>query len=265
MKKVEKKESKKVETKSNNSSKKVSKSKKKNKFVICLIVIVVLVIIIACVYKMILNRQKSRASESVEILIGAIQAGDKTTIEQYLKYPIDGSNEEEEDMEEDESYVENQENESYSNEANNSSNVNESSNGTNLLSDSETDINDDREMLRILTQNLTYNVTNVDANFKNATVTVEITNKNIGEVINATLIYAIQNAFNINNNEEESQKDYIKNLINSDSIKTTTTPVVFNLVKENGQWKIDVDKTELTNAVWPGLIETINRFSALQD
>ena len=96
---------------------------------------------------------------------------------------------------------------------------------------------------------MTYNIVDTKADFKNATVTVEITNKNIGQVITAALFKTLQDAFSSKDTNQDSINSYIKDLIDSDSIESKTTTITFNLVKEKGNWKVNANKEELTNAV----------------
>ena len=207
---------------------------------------------------MMLNHQKSTANMTVETLIGAIQSGDKATINEYLENVENTSSNENsiisEDSDDDESNsaivnYENSPNETNENSENmflagnteNTTNTNtENTTNTNTetknntvkkSTTNESKLENDDETIRMFSKKMSYNIVDTKADFKNATVTVEITNKNIGQVITAALFKTLQDAFSSKDTNQDSINSYIKDLIDSDSIESKTTTITFNLVK----------------------------------
>ena len=224
-----------------------------------------------------LNKQATTASQAVEGVLGAIQDGDNKTISEYLNDSNNQITENTSANEEDESEDGGKEaknefkidsntaiidytNEEAKNNAEKNNNEKNDAENNSTKKDEKNEDNDN-ELLTMFSQKMTYDIKDVKANFNTATVTVDITNKNVGQVVTASLVKALQNMFNPASQSEYKVDDFAKELINSDTIESKTTSVTFNLTKENGKWKIDVNKNALSEAVWPGLTEAINSFS----
>lgn len=139
-------------------------------------------------------------------------------------------------------------------------------------SDEVTDGNeedDDNKTALIMLKNLNYEVVDTDIGFKNCTITLNVSNKDIKTVfskyISNLFSLAISSAFGQITEEELNQKaeETLEKEYNSDEVETVTNPLTLNLVKENGKWNVDFDKTELLNAVLPGYTEVIESLSSI--
>lgn len=139
-------------------------------------------------------------------------------------------------------------------------------------SDEVTDGNeedDDNKTALIMLKNLNYEVVDTDIGFKNCTITLNVSNKDIKTVfskyISNLFSLAISSAFGQITEEELNQKaeETLEKEYNSDEVETVTNPLTLNLVKENGKWKVEFDKTELLNAVLPGYTEVIESLSSI--
>ena len=118
-------------------------------------------------------------------------------------------------------------------------------------------------------KNLNYEVVDTDIGFKNCTMTLNVSNKDIKTVfskyISNLFSLAISSAFGQITEEELNQKaeETLEKEYNSDEVETVTNPLTLNLVKENGKWNVEFDKTELLNAVLPGYTEVIESLSSI--
>ena len=139
-------------------------------------------------------------------------------------------------------------------------------------SDEVTDGNeedDDNKTALIMLKNLNYEVVDTDIGFKNCTITLNVSNKDIKTVfskyISNLFSLAISSAFGQITEEELNQKaeETLEKEYNSDEVETVTNPLTLNLVKENGKWNVEFDKTELLNAVLPGYTEVIESLSSI--
>ncbi len=128
---------------------------------------------------------------------------------------------------------------------------------------------DDNKTALIMLKNLNYEVVDTDIGFKNCTITLNVSNKDIKTVfskyISNLFSLAISSAFGQITEEELNQKaeETLEKEYNSDEVETVTNPLTLNLVKENGKWKVEFDKTELLNAVLPGYTEVIESLSSI--
>lgn len=128
---------------------------------------------------------------------------------------------------------------------------------------------DDNKTALIMLKNLNYEVVDTDIGFKNCTITLNVSNKDIKTVfskyISNLFSLAISSAFGQITEEELNQKaeETLEKEYNSDEVETVTNPLTLNLVKENGKWNVDFDKTELLNAVLPGYTEVIESLSSI--
>lgn len=128
---------------------------------------------------------------------------------------------------------------------------------------------DDNKTALIMLKNLNYEVVDTDIGFKNCTITLNVSNKDIKTVfskyISNLFSLAISSAFGQITEEELNQKaeETLEKEYNSDEVEIVTNPLTLNLVKENGKWNVDFDKTELLNAVLPGYTEVIESLSSI--
>ena len=59
---------------------------------------------------------------------------------------------------------------------------------------------------------------------------------------------------------QENLDSYLKQLLTSDEIERVSTEVTFKLKREGFEWKLDVNKEELCDAILPGLREQLKDF-----
>lgn len=123
--------------------------------------------------------------------------------------------------------------------------------------------NINQETQRLLFNKLSWKVNNVTENGDEATIEIEITNKDFktifGNVMQKTFKAALSNSEDEENTEEVTQNYLIEELKNDD-VPTTTITKTINAVKQDKKWKIVVDE-DLTYTLLPGLQETINSLS----
>ena len=116
--------------------------------------------------------------------------------------------------------------------------------------------------------NLDYKVKKSQANFKNAKIEIEITNKDMGQVMSNYFKKSIQLLFQSaisdkDDSDEELTKKMVKFLedeLNSDDIEKVTKNVTIELSKENGEWIVKTEGKTIVDAILPGFIEVMNNF-----
>lgn len=117
---------------------------------------------------------------------------------------------------------------------------------------------------------LDYKIVNTKANFKNATVSLEVTNKNAGTVFTNYMAKAFQlaisSAFSSTYTDEKVEQEldaYLKEQFESNEIDNVTTNVTIQMKKEDGKWVIasDEESQKLLNAVLPGFQQTLEAIS----
>ena len=111
-----------------------------------------------------------------------------------------------------------------------------------------------------------YEIVEEKADFVDGYVKVKITNKNIGKLIKKYYIRAfalsIQTAFSTQQSSkvQDSLDKYLKELLTSEEIERVSTEVTFKLKRDGFEWKLDVNKEELCDAILPGLREQLKDF-----
>ena len=121
----------------------------------------------------------------------------------------------------------------------------------------------------ILFNKLNYSITENKTNFKEAKVTLDITNKDMKKILGNYLIKAMQlafaNAFTQTYSEEQMNEElvnYLKEQIESDEIENITTNITLNMQKQDGKWIIKEEcKKDLINAILPGLVDAVNQMN----
>ena len=118
---------------------------------------------------------------------------------------------------------------------------------------------------------LDYKIVETKANFKNATVTLEVTNKNVGTVFANYMAKAFQlafaSAFSSEYTDEKVEKEleaYLQEQFNSNDIESVTNTVTIKMKKEKGEWTIESEEesNKLLDDVLLGLkqaVETISK------
>ena len=111
-----------------------------------------------------------------------------------------------------------------------------------------------------------YEIVEEKADFVDGYVKVRIVNKNIGKIIKKYYVRAfalsIQSAFSTQQSSSVQKRldDYLKELLTSDEIERVSTEVTFKLKRDGFEWKLDVNKEELCDAILPGLREQLKDF-----
>lgn len=125
--------------------------------------------------------------------------------------------------------------------------------GEELLKDEEYDV----ETKRLFFDKITWKVTKVTKENENATVEVEITNKDFKTVISNYMQKVLKLALGGENITEEGIENYFIEELKNDQVQTMTQTKTIQLIKEDKKWKV-VSNDELINTLLPGLQESIN-------
>lgn len=117
---------------------------------------------------------------------------------------------------------------------------------------------------------LDYKILETKADFKKATVTLEVTNKNVGTIFTNYMAKAFQlaftSAFSSEYTDEKVEKEleeYLKEQFDSTSIENVTNTITINMKKEDGKWVLESEEESknLVNAVLPGFQQTVEAIS----
>lgn len=112
-------------------------------------------------------------------------------------------------------------------------------------------------------KSMEYEIVEEKADFVDGYVKVKIVNKNIGKIIKKYYIrgfaLSIQSAFSTQQSSKVQEKldAYLKELLTSDEIEKVGTEVTFKLKRDGFEWKLDINKEELCDAILPGLREQL--------
>ena len=237
----------------------------KIKVITLLFIALIIIICILVSRTVILNKMREKdekvASATVLYELNRIKNGDEEALEQYLNYSdiINEAEEDEEDeIKETESTNKNDENNKEDEDAENIEKIESS------INDNELDEEDDK-IFKLFLSTLDYEITDVNVEKDSATVTAKISNKDSGEIFRNYFTRAIKLAINqaLSSNkgdegklESELQK-YLEEQVVSSEIPTVTNEVVFNLEKGSDSWIIKNYDKDLTDVIFPNLINTI--------
>ncbi len=122
------------------------------------------------------------------------------------------------------------------------------SNDNQLLTDAQDP--ESQELLTSLTEDFSYKILDSQTNGDEATVKVQVTNRDLSQVINKLI-------------GEEPSEDRFLNLVKEAKGKTNTTELELPVVKENGKWIVKLD-TNAVNAVF-GNIMSADILNAIKD
>lgn len=125
--------------------------------------------------------------------------------------------------------------------------------GTSLINEN----NFDEETKKLLFDKLQWKITKITQEDENATIELEVTNKNFQTIISSYMQKALKVAFGGENVEQSEIESYFKDELKNDQVQTTTNNVTIKAIKENKKWKIVADDT-LVDALLPGLSEAVN-------
>lgn len=128
--------------------------------------------------------------------------------------------------------------------------------GEKLLKDEEYDI----ETQRLFFDKISWKVTKVTKESDNATVELEITNKDFKTLIASYMQKVLKLALSGENITVEENKNYLIEELKNDQVQTITQTKTIKLVKENEKWKV-VSNDELLNTLLPGFQEFVDSFN----
>ena len=120
----------------------------------------------------------------------------------------------------------------------------------------------DEETQSLLFDKLAWKVLNVSKKENTASVEVEITNKDFNQIITNYTQEALRIAFSGESFTQEEQNNKLKEQLKNEGIGTKTETTTMQLVKQDGEWKIQPDEN-LINALLPGLQEAINSLNSI--
>ena len=122
----------------------------------------------------------------------------------------------------------------------------------------------------VLFNKLDYSIIENKANFKEADVVIDITNKDMKQILGNYLVkifqLAFSNAFTNTYSDEQMNEElanYLKEQMESEEIDSITTQITLKMEKQDGKWIIkEESKEEFVNAVLPGFLDTINEINS---
>ncbi len=114
---------------------------------------------------------------------------------------------------------------------------------------------------KYLFDKLSWKITNITEEKENATIELEITNKDFKTIITNYSQKILKLVFGGENITEETAGNYLVEELKNEGVQITTATKTIQAVKEDGKWKI-VGNDDLTNALLPGLQDAMNAFQA---
>ena len=120
------------------------------------------------------------------------------------------------------------------------------------------DLNVDTQ--KLFFERLEWKVGKVTEENDNATIEVEITNKDFKTIISNYMQEMLKLAFSGQNLSDEQMDNYLIEDLKSEDVQMTTVTGTIQANKQNGEWKIVVND-QLLNVLLPGLQETIDSLS----
>lgn len=135
--------------------------------------------------------------------------------------------------------------------------------------EAEENVNEDKEMEKIMLNNLNYEVISTDVKFNQCTLKLNISNKNLKTVFGNYMTKAFSLAFSqafgaITEEEMNNQlKQYFEEQYNSENTETITSEITIELKKEKGKWTVNCDEDKFVDAVLPGYKEVVESLNNL--
>lgn len=140
------------------------------------------------------------------------------------------------------------------------------------LGGEEASIAEEDDTFMLFFQPLNYNIKKVEADFKNATVEVEVSTKDTGKIFKNyfSKIYeiAFSNALSSDFSEEDLNnqlKTYLQEQVTSEEIETITNTINLKLEKDGIEWKVAEDEENVdafVNAVLPNFSSMVDELSS---
>lgn len=124
-----------------------------------------------------------------------------------------------------------------------------------LINVGEMNNDESNKMTKLILKNLDYKIISSTENVETATVTTEITNVDMSNILADYMQQAFALAFSGLDEKQLSKKsmEIFAELLNNKDNKTVTTIVDIQLVKKEEGWKVDLSK-DLINAIMGGMI-----------
>lgn len=114
---------------------------------------------------------------------------------------------------------------------------------------------------KYLFDKLSWKITNITEDKENATIELEITNKDFKTIITNYSQKILKAVFGGENVTEETAGNYLVEELKNEGVQMTTATKTIQAVKEDGKWKI-VGNDDLTNTLLLGLQDAMNAFQA---
>src|SRR5574344_761619 len=186
-----------------------------------LIIIAVILFVVVVGALLVTNTPNVSARIKVNGMFRALKTGDRTKIQKYLKKDEDTLSK---DL---------------------------------LVSDSK-DEKENQELLKILFGKLDYKVISSESTPDGVTLKLSVTNKDIGTVIEYYFFEGLSDSLSDNSDSNDSDdnsklKQSLAEQYNSDKVELKTNELTLKFNKVDGEWQIDYDTNELTNAIFPGM------------
>lgn len=113
------------------------------------------------------------------------------------------------------------------------------------------------EAQRLLFNKLSWKIGDVKEEQDNATVDVEVTNKNFETILNNYMQKVVKIALSGTEPTEEEYNNYLLEELKKEDIPTTTVTKTIELTKVDGKWRVTAN-SELVSLLLPGLESVIN-------
>lgn len=113
---------------------------------------------------------------------------------------------------------------------------------------------------KLFFEKLEWKVGKITEENDNATIEIEITNKDFKTIISNYMQKMLKLAFSGENLSNEQMDNYLIEELKNENVQTTTITSTIQANKQDGKWKIVADD-QLINALLPGLQEAINSLS----
>ena len=128
--------------------------------------------------------------------------------------------------------------------------------------DSQNAENQDKE--KLLFEKLEWKINKINENGDNATVEIEITNKDFNVIITNYMQKVLKSAFGGENISNEELENYLYELLADDQVQTATNIKTIELTKQEGKWKVTAN-SDLTSALLPGFEDAVNSLNSITD
>lgn len=125
---------------------------------------------------------------------------------------------------------------------------------TSSITDEE-ELNNDTQ--KLFFDKLSWKITKTSQDGNNATVDIEITNKDFKTILSNYMQKVLKIAFTGQNPNDQEMQNYLVEELNNEQVQLTTNTKTIQLEKKDGKWKV-VSSEELVDTLLPGLNEFSN-------